>query len=458
MVSMVVVATATLYSVHRNYAEGQAESIAAFVLAVAREPVLAEGNGSGGTEWHAFLRREMEVAALPQAQPAVYLLDETGLVIRHYPDHPAAEAKQVLDAISLAPDSDGTVQTIEPVPGEGGVWLAAVKQLEGGPMPGHAVALMPLETMMPALERFRLVRLAGAATMILVGWGVVYLMTRRFVEPIRSAVAAVRQIVAGNYDINLKDEQHQTKEIAELMEAFADMAKRLRQHESLRGQLLAGVTHELRTPITSISGLIQAVRDGVVTGEEAEKFLEAGLKQTDRLQKMVDDLLEFNRFATQEITVRLTDVYLPTLVKDAVQRWSFGQETAGTGLTVRIDADRTQDWRVQTDPERIEQVLVNLLNNARDEMPDGGEIRITLAADPDHVLVHVADTGPGIPVDQQLHLFEPYFRGERKKRRIHGLGLGLSFSLLIARSLGGELSLAASDATGSTFTLRLPRN
>jgi signal transduction histidine kinase len=455
--SMVLVAMATLFSVNRVHVENQSEALATFVRAVAREPSAPGGGETRDAEWRAALQRGMAEAGFPQVQPVVFVLDEAGHVMRQAPEQPVREALLVLEAMTVEPGAYGKVQRIEPVEGDNRSWLAALEPLEHGGTPGHAVAVMPLEMVMPAVERFRLVRLAGTTTVIVVGWGVVYLMTRRLVAPIRSAADAVRRIAAGRYDVKLDRGKGQPKEIAELMDAFADMAERLREHEALRRQLLAGVTHELRTPITSISGLLQAVRDKVVTGEEAELFLRNAMKQTDRLQKLVEDLLEFNRFSAQEITVRLTHADLFTLVGEIVRRWHDGQGEAAAGLSLCLEADEEEDWSVRTDPDRIEQVLVNLLNNARDEMRDGGTVRIGLVCEGDAFLVQVADTGAGIPEGEQLHLFEPYFRGERKKRQIRGLGLGLPFSRLIARSLGGDLVLAKSDASGSTFVLKLPR-
>jgi signal transduction histidine kinase len=453
--SMVLVATATLVSVNRVHVETQRDALATFARAVAREPI-APG-ATREAEWQAALRRGLEEAGFPQDRPVAFLLDEAGHVARQSPERPGREAELVLAAMAVEPGAYGIVQRIEPVPGSGRSWLAVLEPLEQGDAPALAVAAMPLERIMPAVERFRLVRLAGTFTVILVGWGIVYLMTRRFVAPIRAAADAVRRIADGHYDVKLSRDGRQPKEIAELMDAFADMAERLREHEALRRQLLAGVTHELRTPITSVSGLLQAVRDKVVTGEEAELFLHNALKQADRLQKLVDDLLEFNRFAAQEITVRLAHANLFALVGEIVHRWRAGQGEAADGLSIGLEADEAEDWSLRTDPERIEQVLVNLLNNARDEMPEGGSIRIGLVREGDAFHVHVTDTGAGVPEAEQPHLFEPYYRGERKKRRIRGLGLGLPFSRLIARSLGGDLVLAKSDGRGSTFTLILPR-
>lgn len=454
--SMVLVATATLFSVNRVHVENQSNALATFVRLVAWD-MSAPGGEMGLAEWQAAVQQGMEEAGFPQVRPVVFILDETGQVVRRAPENPVREALLVLEAMAVEPEAYGEVQRIEPATGNGVSWLAALEPLEYGRTPGHAVAVMPLEKVTPAIERFRLVRLAGTATVLVVGWWVVYLMTRRLVTPIRSAADAVRRIASGCYDVKLDPGKHQPKEIAELLEAFADMAERLREHEALRRQLLAGVTHELRTPITSVSGLLQAVRDKVVTGEEAEQFLHNAMKHTDRLQKLVEDLLEFNRFSAQEITVRLTHADLSALVGEIAQRWYDGQGTAAAGLSMSLEADEEEDWSLQTDPDRVEQMLVNLLNNAREEMREGGTIRIVLARQGDAFLVHVADTGSGIPEGEQPHLFEPYFRGERKKRHVRGLGLGLSFSRLIARSLGGDLVLAKSDARGSTFLLKLPR-
>lgn len=127
----------------------------------------------------------------------------------------------------------------------------------------------------------------------LLGWLVIYLLTKKLSTPIKEVADAAKQIVMGNYDIHLEKDRRED-EIYELIHSFKEMADRLRQLELMRTELLAGVTHELKTPVTSISGLVQAVKDDIVGGEEAKEFLEICSKETVRLQKMVEDLLDFN--------------------------------------------------------------------------------------------------------------------------------------------------------------------
>src|SRR5690625_4132328 len=116
---------------------------------------------------------------------------------------------------------------------------------------------------------------------------------------------AAEQIKEGNYQITLKEEDVQELEVYELIHAFKEMSQRLEQLETLRTELLAGVTHELKTPVTSISGLIQAVNDDVVEGEEAKEFIEISLKETTKMKKMVEDLLAFNSFAANAVPLSM---------------------------------------------------------------------------------------------------------------------------------------------------------
>jgi len=232
------------------------------------------------------------------------------------------------------------------------------------------------------------------------------------------------------------------------------MADRLHWLETLRTQLLACVTHELKTPVASISGLLQAMKDGVVSGEERERFLEVCLADSKRLQKMVSDLLEFNRFAGNAVAVVKETRDLPALVGEIAERWRDGQREADVRVEVETASDAA-DWRTRTDPGRVEQILVNLLNNARDAM-EGGVIAIRLLADSSRYRIQVRDTGHGIPREEQLDIFEPFYRGRQKQSKVRGLGIGLPFSRLIARSLGGDLVLTDSSPAGSTFTLLLP--
>jgi len=285
----------------------------------------------------------------------------------------------------------------------------------------------------------------------LLGWLVIYLLTKKLSQPIKGVADAAKQIVMGNYEIHLEKNSRED-EIYELIHSFKEMADRLRQLEMMRTELLAGVTHELKTPVTSISGLVQAVKDDIVSGEEAKEFLEICTKETNRLQKMVEDLLDFNTFAVGDIRIRRERQNMGELVQEITHQWRIGQEEEKLELRVQKP---TSEIATMTDPMRIQQILYNLLNNAVQAIQEEGWIKVVLSETPHEILIEVTDSGTGIPEEEQSLIFDRFYRGEEKKQTVRGLGLGLSFSRMIAQALGGNLLLTKSSTAGSTFTLIL---
>jgi signal transduction histidine kinase len=233
------------------------------------------------------------------------------------------------------------------------------------------------------------------------------------------------------------------------------MAARLGRLEELRTELLAGVSHELKTPVASLHGLIRAVRDQVVSEEEAREFLDISLKQTDMLQRMINDLLDFNSFASGVIQVRQDRLDLGKLLREIVYQWE--QLYHDEGLILEIDVTE-QTFTVTGDSTRIQQIVVNLLNNSRQAFQGKGTIRVLLSDHSDLACeVRVLDNGPGIPDAEHVHIFERYFRGESKKLNAGGLGLGLTYSRMLAEAMQGQLNLLSSSPEGTVFQLLLPK-
>ena len=291
-------------------------------------------------------------------------------------------------------------------------------------------------------------------SLAVLGWGVIYLLSRHLTRPFHKVAAAARQIIGGDYRLTLDTIVRET-ELHELIRAFNEMTARLRHLEALRTELLAGVTHELKTPVAAISGLLQAVRDQVVTGTEAQEFLAIAAKETTRLQRMIEDLLAFNAFAAGELRVEKTLCPLNTLVQEIADQWLLGQEEGRVKIKVQ---PRPEDPIITTDPLRLRQILYNLFNNAQQALPAGGKIEVTFDETKDEIRINVRDNGPGIPPAEQGLIFERFFRGGSKKDRVRGMGLGLPFSKMMAQALGGDLDLTNTSAQGTTFTLTLKKH
>ncbi|WP_322905718.1 HAMP domain-containing sensor histidine kinase [Paenibacillus campi] len=293
------------------------------------------------------------------------------------------------------------------------------------------------------------------AILILSGWLTLYLLSRKLSRPLSGVAAAAQQICAGNYDVKLNNNTPE-KEIQELVSSFEQMAQRLKHLEEWRALSLAGVTHELKTPVTSIKGLMMAVRDDVVSDEEAREFIDIALQESERMERMVSDLLDYNALAAGSVEVRHDRLDLQLLIREVVYQWQLTHDMHDVHIELNVPSEPLY---TVGDSLRIQQIIVNLLNNGL-QASDASrpiEFAITMYADGNMLHVEVTDHGSGVIPEDQSHIFERFYRGEKKKRSMRGLGLGLTYSQLLARAQGGELMLRHSSPAGSTFSLQLPR-
>ncbi|AIG25184.1 alkaline phosphatase synthesis sensor protein PhoR [Brevibacillus laterosporus LMG 15441] len=357
----------------------------------------------------------------------------------------------ILRRISPDWEEDQVVQEIQTRSGDTAIFLTQ-KIEENGQTLGWVFLFSPKKEMDRSIETLQ--QLCIMLTSLgLLGWIVIYYLTKKLSEPVKEVADAAKQIVTGHYDIELKKDIKE-KEIYELIHSFKDMADRLRQLELMRTELLAGVTHELKTPVTSISGLLQAVKDDVVTGEVAKEFLEICSKEIVRLQKMVEDLLDFNSFAVGDIKVNKQPQNMNHLVQEITHQWLIGQDE--NTLVLQTNISEQEVW-IDTDPLRIQQILYNLLNNAKQATGLNAMIQVTLLQQDDVLQICVQDNGVGIPETEKEYIFERFYRGEEKKHKVRGLGLGLPFSKMMAKALGGDLELIESVQEKTIFTLSLTK-
>lgn len=377
----------------------------------------------------------------------LFIKDEHGQIIYNKLGLPSSFEKDLERMLKVAENAD----KIKSVHGD--TLYVVKKDLENDQKKlGSIMLLFPENDIRVSREQLLyLVIMLGSLGLL--GWAVIYFHSKKLSKPIEDVVEAAKQIVEGNYDMTIT-KTIKEREIHELVHTFKEMADRLRQLERTRTELLAGVTHELKTPVTSISGLIQAVNDKVVSGEEEREFLEICLNETKRLEKMVEDLLDFNSFAVGEITVQPEKQNVNKLICEIASQWQIGQDAETITLITRMPE---REWTILVDPGRVQQILTNLLNNARQAVAKDGVIELHLYETETELRLDVSDNGKGIREEEQSLVFERFFRGSNKKQKFRGLGLGLSFSRMMARALGGDLVLTKSDAQGTTFTLILPK-
>ena len=228
----------------------------------------------------------------------------------------------------------------------------------------------------------------------------------------------------------------------------------LRQTERLRRELTANVSHELRTPLTSIKGFAETLLDGAMKDEATcRRFLTIMNGETDRLVKLVDDLLDLSLLESKRVTLELKPVDVSVLVAHTVDKLKplaqtqhlTLQQSAPPGIIVPADADR------------LEQVLTNLVDNALKYTPEGGRVDVRVATADGEVEVLVNDSGRGIGPEDLPHVFERFYRADRSRTRgSGGTGLGLAIAKHIVEAHGGRISVSSRANEGTTFKVTLP--
>jgi len=249
--------------------------------------------------------------------------------------------------------------------------------------------------------------------------------------------------------------RNSTGEVTGAVAVLRDVTE-LRQTERLRRELTANVSHELRTPLTSIKGFAETLLDGAMKDEETcRRFLTIINGETDRLVNLVDDLLDLSLLESKRVTLDLKPVDLGDLVAHTVDKLRPLALTSQLTLVQSAPSGLV----VFADPDRLEQVLTNLVDNALKYTPAGGRIEVQAAEVNSEVEIAVNDTGNGIRPEDLPHVFERFYRADRSRTRgSGGTGLGLAIAKHIVEAHGGRISVSSRVDEGTSFKFTIPRN
>jgi two-component system phosphate regulon sensor histidine kinase PhoR len=225
--------------------------------------------------------------------------------------------------------------------------------------------------------------------------------------------------------------------------------------DQVRRDFVANAGHELRTPLTAIRGFAETLREGAIRDpESAQSFLDVIVRHARRLQSLVDNLADLSRFEGDELELELTPVSAGALVDEVVR--GLEAHSKAKGLTV-VCTGLDEAPPVVAEERALEQVLVNLVDNAIKYTPEGGEVRVDLVAKERDLLIEVANSGPGIPAKHLPRVFERFYRVDAgRSRELGGTGLGLSIVKHLVAKIGGRITVD-SDADWTRFRLTVPR-
>jgi signal transduction histidine kinase len=287
---------------------------------------------------------------------------------------------------------------------------------------------------------------ASTAAAAAIGW----LVSSRIVRPVRALATAARLVSSGDYDarIHLAGED----ELAALARSFNDMAAALGAAEQRRRRLLSDVAHELRTPLATLDAYTEGLADGVVEPDEQTWQLLRG--ETARLKRLSEDIALVSRAEEGQLALHLEPISPRTMLEHAAAEASPSYEAKGVTLQLAAGDAPTVD----ADPERLGQVLTNLLDNALRHTPAGGTVRLSARPDEGSALLCVEDSGEGLEQPDLERIFERFYRADAARSRERGgSGIGLTIARALVEAHDGRV-WAESDGRGrgSRFLVRLP--
>ncbi|HLF27291.1 MAG TPA: HAMP domain-containing sensor histidine kinase [Anaerolineae bacterium] len=263
-------------------------------------------------------------------------------------------------------------------------------------------------------------------------------------------------------DLSARVEIDGRDEIARLATTFNRMADQLeavarQQHEldTLRRDLIAWTSHDLRTPLTSIRVIVEALADSVIDDPDTvQRYLNSIRSDVAHLNTLIDDLFELAQLDAGGLRFDKVQVSLTDLISDVLERMRALAERRRVRLEGQV---APQVDPVTLDPQKIERVLTNLIGNAIRHTPEGGQVMIDAQRRDGTLRVTVSDSGEGIPAEDLPHVFERFYRGEKSRARAGGgAGLGLAIAKGIVEAHGGTIEVASNVGSGSAFTFTLP--
>lgn len=295
-------------------------------------------------------------------------------------------------------------------------------------------------------------RLAPAGALAaLAGVLVATVLASRITRPIAQMTVASRAMARGQYDQRI--EVSGEDEVAQLSRAFNEMSGEVERSHTAMRQLLANVSHDLKTPLTSIHGYSQAMVDGLA--EQPDDYRDMArviLDESERMGALVEDLLYLSRIESGELVLQLDEVDLDAVLAATANRLRFQTEAAD--VTVRLVLHGAP---LRADSRRLEQLCANLLDNAIRFSNAGGEVVIESSMAERAAVFTVHNTGAVIAPEQLPHVFDRFYQGDPSRGGPHS-GLGLAIVQELVHAHGGEVTVRSTEDAGTTFTVRLPHN
>lgn len=292
------------------------------------------------------------------------------------------------------------------------------------------------------------------ATVVLLVVLIMFVVSKVFTEPVKSLIGVIQKMSEGHFEQRVKVNGRVHNEIVDLAIACNQMADQLEKVESTRQQFVSNVSHELKTPLSSVKVLSESILlQEDVPKEMYVEFLHDINSEVDRMTAIINDLLTLVKLDQKEIPVNFKEIDLNEWMADIIKRLQPLADAKG----VSLQWDKLKEIRADVDEMKLSLAISNLVDNAIKYTPEKGTVKVTLDADHQNVFISVADTGIGIPEDEVSRIFERFYRVDKTRdRETGGTGLGLSITHATIMMHKGSIKVNSKEEEGTTILVRIP--
>ncbi|MCM1083449.1 MAG: cell wall metabolism sensor histidine kinase WalK [Clostridium sp.] len=288
---------------------------------------------------------------------------------------------------------------------------------------------------------------------VIIAFILLALISGKIINPIKKINSVAEEYSTGNFETKMDIKSND--EIGQLASTLEYMASELSKLDEYRREFISNISHDFRSPLTSIKGYIEAIQDGTIPPEKQEKYLDIVLKETQRLTKLTSSLLELNDYDSYGLWLITKDFDVIDLVKSAMN--TFEGKCLDKSISLILN-NHCENTYVNADKTKIQQVIYNLVDNAIKFTPSGKNIYITLEEKRDKIFVSVKDEGCGIPADSLNKVWVRFYKADASRGRDkQGTGLGLAITREIIKAHNENINVVSTEGVGSEFTFTLTK-
>lgn len=307
-----------------------------------------------------------------------------------------------------------------------------------------------LEKIDNAIFKMALGLIIAGILILLIAISISLKFAETLIQPLRELKQFANELAHGNFNIKLKNTNISDDEIGDLAQTFVHMASEIDKSEKLKEEFISSISHELRTPLTSIKGWSETLGYDGISQDELDLGLGIIQDETERLIKLVEELLDFSRLSSDRIKLQIEMVDMEALVRGVVNQLKVKSIEKNISLISAIGNDMTEP--IHGDKNRLRQVLINLIQNSIKFTPEGGDIIVKMVQDDEYTVIKVEDTGAGIEKQNLDKVLDKFFQEDYNKA---GSGLGLAISNEIVKLHGGKMTIDSEKGLGTTITFTI---